>query len=108
MALASLVVAAPPSVARGGSGSSCGNNNSVQCCNQTYENNPTNVNYLSGLLGVILNIPSGGGLLGVDCSPITGLGTGTGANCVQQTVCCDNVDFTGLINIGCINININL
>lgn len=37
MALASLVVAAPPSVARGGSGSSCGNNNSVQCCNQTYE-----------------------------------------------------------------------
>lgn len=57
------------------------------------QNNPTNVNYLSGLLGVILNIPSGGGLLGVDCSPITVLGTGTGANCVQQTVCCDNVDF---------------
>lgn len=105
VALSSLAAAAPNAVARGSSGSSCGNGNTMQCCNQTYTTTSTNINYLEGLLGIVLS-GNLGSLLGLNCSPITVLGVGSGTSCTQQTVCCDNVTFNGLINIGCINISL--
>ena len=46
---------------------------------------------LLGLLGVVLggiNIP-----IGIQCTPITVIGVGSGANCVQQPVCCAGNTF---------------
>ncbi|KIM61504.1 hypothetical protein SCLCIDRAFT_1215971 [Scleroderma citrinum Foug A] len=103
VALSSLVAAAPEPVARGG-GASC-SNGTAQCCNSTYENNATNTNLLEGLLGIVLDVTAQG-LLGLDCSPITVIGLGGGASCTQQAVCCQGTDFTGLVNIGCTNLNL--
>ncbi|KIK73369.1 hypothetical protein PAXRUDRAFT_178625, partial [Paxillus rubicundulus Ve08.2h10] len=68
--------------------------------------NDTTLASLSSLLGIAL--PSISGLIGLSCSPITGLGIGTGAVCMQQPVCCSNNDYNGLVNLGCSPINLNL
>ena len=57
----------------------------------TLQSNPTTLNYFSGLLGIAL--PTIDGLLGLGCSPITAIGTGTGATCTQQPVCCTDNTF---------------
>ena len=43
---------------------------------------------LLGSLGVILSDPSV--LLGVDCSPISVVGVGSGSACTASPVCCEN------------------
>ncbi|KAL4061877.1 fungal hydrophobin-domain-containing protein [Scleroderma yunnanense] len=106
VALSSVVAAAPePISARGGS--SC-SNGTLQCCTSTFDATQSNLNLLTGLLGIVASVPLVGPLLALNCSPITGLGLGTGANCAQQTVCCQNDQFTGLINVGCTNVNLGL
>ncbi|KIM53113.1 hypothetical protein SCLCIDRAFT_139587 [Scleroderma citrinum Foug A] len=106
LALSSVVAAAPePIVAR--DGSSC-SNGTLQCCTSTFDATQSNLNLLQSLLGVTASIPIVGPLLALNCSPITGLGIGTGANCAQQAVCCQNTQFSGLINIGCTNLNLGL
>ncbi|KAL4076449.1 fungal hydrophobin-domain-containing protein [Scleroderma yunnanense] len=106
LALSSVAAAAPEAiVARGGD--SC-SNGTLQCCQTTTSATQTNANLLAGLLGIVGTIPIVGPLFGVFCSPITGVGVGSGANCAQQTVCCQNSDFNGLINVGCTNVNLGL
>ncbi|KIM61505.1 hypothetical protein SCLCIDRAFT_121918 [Scleroderma citrinum Foug A] len=104
LVLSSVAAAAPgPIVAR--ASSSCGNG-SLQCCDNTVEATQANANELSGLLGIAASIPIAGPLFGISCSSISVIGVGTGANCAQQTVCCDNTQFNGLVNVGCTNINL--
>jgi len=112
LALSSVVAAAPEPIAAR-TGSSC-SNGTLQCCTSTFDvschtfllpemtiNRLTflskatqnNLNLLTGLLGIVANIPLVGPLLALNCSPITVLGLGTGANCAQQTVCCQNTQF---------------
>ncbi|KIJ21247.1 fungal hydrophobin [Paxillus involutus ATCC 200175] len=64
------------------------NTGSISCCNSTMANNDTTLTMLSSLLG--LSLPSISGLIGLNCSPLTSLGFGTGAVCTQQPVCCSN------------------
>ncbi|KAG9227142.1 hypothetical protein CCMSSC00406_0004319 [Pleurotus cornucopiae] len=45
--------------------------------------------------------------LGLQCSPVANL-IGGGPKCSGQTVCCENIKFKGLVNIGCTPINIGL
>ncbi|KAF5384258.1 hypothetical protein D9615_003437 [Tricholomella constricta] len=76
----------------------------VQCCNSlTTSSNPI-ASTLIGLLGVVVgpNVA-----VGLTCSPLSVIGIG-GNSCSQQTVCCRNNNFNGLIAIGCTPININL
>ncbi|KAF9224193.1 hypothetical protein BS17DRAFT_817089 [Gyrodon lividus] len=61
---------------------------------------------LLGLLGAVL--PNVQGLVGLGCTPITVVGTGSGAVCTQQPVCCTGNTYSGLINVGCSPINLNL
>ncbi|KAI9570832.1 hydrophobin 2 [Boletus coccyginus] len=104
--LVAVVAAAPSELeARTDSVSQC-NTGSMQCCAMTQTSTPTTLNYFSSLLGIAL--PSIDGLLGLSCSPITAIGTGTGASCTQQPVCCTGNNFNGLINLGCSPINLNL
>jgi hypothetical protein len=85
-------------------GSSC-NTGPIQCCNSVQQASDSGVGAILGLLGIVLqdlNV-----LVGLNCSPITVIGGGS-AGCTAHPVCCQNNDFHGLINIGCIPINISL
>ncbi|TFK70618.1 fungal hydrophobin [Pluteus cervinus] len=81
------------------------NTGSISCCQTTVTNSQTNLDLLSGLLGLVL--PTITGLIGVNCGPLSILGGG-GNSCSAQPVCCTNNQFNGLINLGCSPININL
>ncbi|KAJ3517403.1 hypothetical protein NLJ89_g520 [Agrocybe chaxingu] len=117
-----FMVMASPLVPRTDSPSQC-NNGSLQCCNSSMTQSPSNLQQLpellggalGGLLGGLLGLGGLGGLvgladinalIGVTCTdvPIVG-GTNT---CTQQTVCCSNNNFNGVIALGCTPFNIGL
>ncbi|KAG9308324.1 hypothetical protein JVU11DRAFT_12088 [Chiua virens] len=75
------------------------NTGDVMCCNsfqQTTSHGGSPVDTLLGQLG-LLNVPVGTNC-GLSCDPISVIGTGSGAECQSQPVCCQNNDYTGLIN----------
>ncbi|KAF8916730.1 hypothetical protein CPB85DRAFT_1216221 [Mucidula mucida] len=75
------------------------NTGPVQCCNSVEKTTA----HPTGLLGVILEL-SIGTLVGLNCSPISVLGLGSGS-CLtssSQAVCCENNSHGSLISIGCI------
>ncbi|KIM57926.1 hypothetical protein SCLCIDRAFT_129401 [Scleroderma citrinum Foug A] len=104
LTLSSVVAAAPDSIA---ARDTC-SNGTLQCCTSTYDATQTNLNVLTGLLGIANDIPLVGPLLATNCTPITVIGAGTGANCAQQTVCCQNAQYSGVINVGCTPVNLGL
>ncbi|KIJ21167.1 fungal hydrophobin [Paxillus involutus ATCC 200175] len=75
------------------------NTGSPFCCDSTYTNDPTKLASLSKSLGIAL--PSVTGLIALTCTPITGLGTGTGAVCTEKPVCCTDNGYNGVVNLGC-------
>ncbi|KIJ69689.1 hypothetical protein HYDPIDRAFT_104286 [Hydnomerulius pinastri MD-312] len=80
------------------------NTGSINCCNSVQQaNDPSTVGIFS-LLGLAAPLT---GQVGFGCSPLTVVGTGKGANCQQQPVCCTGNHFNGLINVGCSPVNIN-
>ncbi|KAI6104157.1 hydrophobin-3 precursor [Pisolithus croceorrhizus] len=97
--LAALALAGPLSVRD----NQC-NTGPIQCCQQvqqasTYQSAFQQLGLGSVLAGVT-------GQIGTQCSPISVIGTG-GTQCNAQTVCCTGTQFNGLINIGCMPINVN-
>nr|VWO94198.1 Hydrophobin-like protein MPG1 [Ganoderma boninense] len=100
LALPLLAVATPVElVAR----QSC-STGAVQCCNSTVEANSASGNLLLGLLGIVLGDITG--LIGLNCSPLTVIGVGSGNACSAQAVCCTNNNVGGLISIGCVPITL--
>ncbi|PAV14933.1 hydrophobin 2 [Pyrrhoderma noxium] len=96
----SAPISAPSSVE-----SSC-NTGTVQCCNSVEPASSENASRLFSLLGFVpqdANVP-----VGMDCTPINIAGVGSGGSCNAQTVCCENTQFNGLINIGCSPISFSL
>ncbi|KAF8558664.1 hydrophobin [Imleria badia] len=87
------------------SGVSQCNTGSLHCCDSTSSGSSSVVQELAGLLGITVPVNAP---VGLNCSPITAVGVGSGAQCTQQTVCCSGNSFNGLINLGCSPININL
>ncbi|KAH7907316.1 hydrophobin 2 [Hygrophoropsis aurantiaca] len=102
---AASAIASPAVIARGGGSDSQCNTGSVQCCDSVQNASSPDVTGLAGLLGIVLSPITG--QVGLGCTPITVIGTGTGANCAQQPVCCENNNYNGLINLGCSPLNIN-
>ncbi|KAI0065201.1 fungal hydrophobin [Artomyces pyxidatus] len=76
----------------------------VQCCNTVEPASAPSVAALLGLLGVVLQGVDV--LVGLTCTPISVIGVITGNSCTAQTVCCQNNNFGGLINIGCTPISL--
>ncbi|OBZ77989.1 Fruiting body protein SC3 [Grifola frondosa] len=123
VALSVLAVATPNPVKRGGepttttvkatttitvtatapaaseSAGSC-NVSPIQCCESTEIASSAAGTTLLGLLGIVLtdlNV-----LLGLNCSPLSIIGVGSGSACDASPVCCENNNVGGLISIGCI------
>ncbi|PPR01333.1 hypothetical protein CVT24_006335 [Panaeolus cyanescens] len=93
--MAVFVAAAP---APGGINNSC-NTGPVQCCNQLFEAEDESYKGILSLLGVVLGPVTG--QVGLNCSPLTLIGLGSGASCTSQPVCCSDNQFNGLVNVGC-------
>ncbi|KAG6810322.1 hypothetical protein H0H92_012411 [Tricholoma furcatifolium] len=76
------------------------------CCNSVQDAKDADVaQILAGLLGVAASGITG--QVGVTCTPVTVLAV-DGISCNQQTVCCANNNFNGLVALGCTPINVNL
>ncbi|KAF9220613.1 fungal hydrophobin [Gyrodon lividus] len=105
--LATTAIAAPGSeaiAARGDTGGSQCDTGTLSCCNQTLDANSG----AASLLGILDILTSVDGLVGLSCTPITVIGTGSGADCQQQPVCCTGNTYNGFINTGCSPFNLNL
>ncbi|PBK59968.1 fungal hydrophobin [Armillaria solidipes] len=100
-----VMIATASIMAAPGTTPSC-NNGPVQCCNSVQSSDTPGVESLLGLLGIVLG---GTAQVGLDCSPLSVVDLlGGGTQCNQQTVCCEDNHFDGLINVGCTPINIGL
>ncbi|KAI6142665.1 hydrophobin-3 precursor [Pisolithus tinctorius] len=103
-ALAALAIAGPLEV-RGGS-SQC-NTGTLSCCSQVQTVcDVQNLFSASGLTAVAASVPVSA-LVGVSCTPVTVAGTGSGAQCSTQPVCCTDNTFLGTANMGCMPVNVN-
>ncbi|KAI0720858.1 fungal hydrophobin-domain-containing protein [Fomitopsis betulina] len=91
-----------PEPSQGSGGGQC-NTGPVVCCNSV-ESPGGLSSSTKGILG-LLGISVGDILddVGLGCSSLVG-----GASCSANTLCCENNNFNGLINIGCVPINISL
>ncbi|RPD65506.1 fungal hydrophobin [Lentinus tigrinus ALCF2SS1-7] len=94
-----VTVTSPGSTPTGSGSCSTG---PIQCCQQTGTVDDPVFGLLLGLLGIVVDGVDV--LLGLDCSPITVIGVGTGGSCDANVVCCQNNNVGGLISIGCIPI----
>ncbi|KAG9318099.1 putative hydrophobin SC1 [Chiua virens] len=99
------LVAAVTAIPTYGGDSQC-NTGSLSCCDSTYSNTDTHIINVAEKLALALPDSDIAGLVGVKCTPIA-LGTGSGASCTQQTVCCAETTYNGLVNLGCTPANIN-
>ncbi|KAF8838402.1 fungal hydrophobin [Paxillus ammoniavirescens] len=81
------------------------NTGGLQCCNQVQSVSAANLLYPNlNLLSVLAGVA---GSVGTDCTPITVIGTGSGASCTAQPVCCTDNNFNGVVNAGCSPVNLN-
>ncbi|KAL0947602.1 hypothetical protein HGRIS_013691 [Hohenbuehelia grisea] len=96
LAFVSSLVAAFPA------NNGCGNTGDLQCCNSMQSSSNTAVTDLFNLLGEGPTLAGSTAQVGLSCSPIisdTGLGGAT--TCSQQTACCSESRFNGLVAVGC-------
>ncbi|KJA19438.1 hypothetical protein HYPSUDRAFT_143824 [Hypholoma sublateritium FD-334 SS-4] len=101
--LTPLVLAAFAAV--GSAQSSQCDSGSIQCCNSVQAANSKAASTLLTLLGVVVQDVTA--QVGLTCSPITAIGV-SGNSCTQQTVCCSDNSFNGVVALGCTPINLNL
>ncbi|EAU80783.1 hypothetical protein CC1G_04893 [Coprinopsis cinerea okayama7 len=86
----------------------CGNGGQTVCCNKLEQvtSLDTGVGKILGLLNVSLSQVTG--LVGLQCTSINALGLGGAVSCTQQTACCSNNSYNGVVAIGCVPINISI
>jgi len=99
-----VTASAPPAPTGSGGGVSQCNTGNTYCCNEVTTSQEANV--LLGLLGIVLGPIQG--LVGVECSPLDIVGIGSGSCNASPACCTGNTAAGGLVNIGCLPINLNL
>ncbi|KZT30289.1 hydrophobin [Neolentinus lepideus HHB14362 ss-1] len=98
-AIATLAAASPVP----GSSGSC-NTGPVQCCNSVKSASDPTTAGLLGLLGIVVQDVTAS--VGLQCTPISVIGAGSGASCSAQPVCCENNSYGSLISIGCVPVSL--
>ncbi|KAM5537119.1 hypothetical protein V8D89_009265 [Ganoderma adspersum] len=93
LSIALLAAAAPQ-----GNDSPC-SVGSLQCCQSTETAGSPTGTLLMTLLGIVA--PDSAAVLGVNCSPISGIGIGGNA-CSAHAVCCQDNSVGTLISVGCV------
>ncbi|KAI0641396.1 hydrophobin [Trametes meyenii] len=83
-------------------GSGSCNTGPISCCQDVRSASDSAVTSLLGLLGVVVEDLTVA--VGIQCSPLSVIGVGSGNACSATPVCCENNSVGGLINIGCIPI----
>ncbi|KAI5455631.1 hypothetical protein BGZ63DRAFT_398118 [Mariannaea sp. PMI_226] len=99
LCLAAIAVAAPT---KAGKGDTCGNGNTVHCCNIETAKKLTN----HGLIPIGLDLENLLGQCNEVTVPVIGVGVPVKTQCSQQAVCCGKIKQNGLINLGCTNLNL--
>ncbi|OCH87272.1 fungal hydrophobin [Obba rivulosa] len=94
--LATLAAATPTSGGSQGSSDAC-------CQSVGAANSVSIANILAGLGVVVQDVTA---IVGVDCSPITVIGVGSGNACSGTTVSCSSNELNGLVQIGCIPVTL--
>ncbi|KAI0343784.1 fungal hydrophobin [Trametopsis cervina] len=97
------VTATAPGTTTTESAGNC-NTGPIQCCQSTEAASSPAGSLLLGLLGLVVNGVDV--LLGINCSPISVIGIGSGSTCEAEPVCCQDNAVGGLISIGCIPISL--
>ncbi|KAL0948980.1 hypothetical protein HGRIS_009080 [Hohenbuehelia grisea] len=112
---ASLAAAAPPTAYNPGHHTvpppapvapSCGNTGELQCCNSLQDSDSQGVSDIFDLLGTGPSIAGSNAQVGFACSPIVSdTGLAGDATCSQQTACCSDTQFNGVIALGCLTLS---
>ncbi|KAH7921833.1 fungal hydrophobin [Leucogyrophana mollusca] len=89
----------------GGATNQC-NTGSASCCNSTQSAQQFKASEIADFLGI--NVGDVGTLVGLHCTPLSVVGTGSGCQANQEPVCCTDNHFNGLVNVGCSPLNLNL
>ncbi|KAI0770144.1 hydrophobin, partial [Fomes fomentarius] len=80
------------------------NTGPVQCCNSVESADSAAGSAILSLLGIVLQDVTAN--IGLDCSPLSVVGVGSGSACKASPVCCENNNVGGLISIGCLPIEL--
>ncbi|KAF8953687.1 fungal hydrophobin-domain-containing protein [Flammula alnicola] len=80
------------------------NSGPVQCCGSLQDSTTYDVTYIASLVGVAVSAVTG--QVGLQCNPITVIGSGTGANCASAPVCCEKNFSNQLVGINCTPITV--
>ncbi|KAI0333062.1 hydrophobin-251 [Cubamyces sp. BRFM 1775] len=97
-----ILAAATPLEGRGGE-PSC-STGPIQCCETTEKAGSAAGSALLGVLGIVVQDVNV--LLGVDCSPITVIGVGSGSSCSANAVCCSDNSHGSAVSIGCVPVTL--
>ena len=60
----------------------------MQCCEEVVKADNPVAELILGLLGIVLGDITG--LIGLQCSPLSVIGVGSGSACSANAVCCEN------------------
>ncbi|KAG9225337.1 hypothetical protein PLEOSDRAFT_47325 [Pleurotus ostreatus PC15] len=103
LAASALLAAASPITNTETPVNQCGSG-SIQCCESVQSASAAQAAGILGPLDILTNLQ---GLVASHCSPLAAVGV-SGTSCSSQTVCCKDVSKSGLVNLGCSPINLNL
>ncbi|KAH9919992.1 fungal hydrophobin [Epithele typhae] len=76
----------------------------VQCCNSVESASSPSVAGILSVLGVVVQDVTA--MVGLQCSPLSVVGVGSGSSCSSNAVCCENNNVGGLISIGCVPVEL--
>ncbi|KAF8515053.1 hydrophobin [Hysterangium stoloniferum] len=93
----------PPSGVSPNTPSQC-NTGSPKCCKNVGAAGSTPINALLKPLNIALDDPTA--IIGLECTTLTLVGDGKGTNCAEHPVCCKDVKFDGVVNVGCTPISL--
>ncbi|KAF8521366.1 hypothetical protein BU17DRAFT_87904 [Hysterangium stoloniferum] len=77
---------------------------SPKCCKNVGAAGSTPMSALLKPLNIALDDPTA--IIGLECTTLTLVGDGKGANCAEHPVCCKDVKFDGVVNVGCTPISL--